>query len=229
MSRVLVIGAGKSTSVLIDYLLEQAKARDWRIKVVDRDLEMAQNRVGDHPCGEAGELDVDDSDTRDRLIEEADLVVSMLPAHMHGPVAESCVDKGCHFVSASYVSGEIRDLDEAAERAGLTLLNEVGVDPGIDHMSAMETLDGLRGRGAKIKAFETFTGGLVAPESDDNPWRYKFTWNPRNVVLAGQGGVKFKHHGRFKYIPYHRLFKRYERLQIPGYGEFEAYPNRDSL
>jgi len=123
----------------------------------------------------------------------------------------------------------VPDLHQSAAQAGVTILNEVGVDPGIDHMSAMERLDGLREQGARIQAFETFTGGLVAPDHDDNPWRYKFTWNPRNVVLAGQGGVKFKHHGRFKYIPYHRLFKRYERLRIPGYGEFEAYPNRDSL
>ncbi len=229
MTRVLVIGAGKSTSVLIDYLLDQATTREWRVQVVDRDVAPAPERVGDHPCGAAGELDVGDGDARDRLIRDAAIVVSMLPAQMHGPIAEACVEYGCHFVSASYVSGEIRELDEAAERAGVTPLNEVGVDPGIDHMSAMETLDGLRQRGARISAFETFTGGLVAPESDDNPWRYKFTWNPRNVVLAGQGGVKFKHHGRFKYIPYHRLFKRYERLEVPGYGTFEGYPNRDSL
>ncbi len=227
--KVLVIGAGKSTAVLIDYLLDQAAQRDWRIHVVDRDVELARSRIGDHACGTAAELDVDDIDDRDRLIDEANLVVSMLPAHMHGPVAECCVESGTHFVSASYVSTEVHDLHQSARLAGVTILNEVGVDPGIDHMSAMERLDALRERGAKIRAFETFTGGLVAPEYDDNPWRYKLTWNPRNVVLAGQGGVKFKHHSRFKYIPYHRLFKRYEKLQIPGYGEFEAYPNRDSL
>lgn len=227
--RILVIGAGKSTAVLIDYLLDQAAERDWQVHVVDREVELARDRVADRPCGSAGSLDVDDLAARDRLIDDANLVVSMLPAHMHGPVAEACVDSRVHFVSASYVSGDVRDLDQAARQAGITILNEVGVDPGIDHMSAMERLDGLRARGAKIRAFETFTGGLVAPEFDDNPWRYKFTWNPRNVVVAGQGGVKFKHHGRFKYIPYHRLFKRYERLDIPGYGEFEAYPNRDSL
>jgi saccharopine dehydrogenase (NADP+, L-glutamate forming) len=229
MTRVLVIGAGKSTPVLIDYLLEQATLHDWQVLVADRDLDLARLRVADNPRGEAMELDVDDETARDRLIADSQLVVSMLPPNMHGPIAEACIDYGSHFVSASYVSPEIRDLDEVAEKAGVTMLNEVGVDPGIDHMSAMETLDGLRGREARITTFETFTGGLVAPESDDNPWRYKFTWNPRNVVLAGQGGVRFKHHGRFKYIPYHRLFKRFERLEIPGFGEFEGYPNRDSL
>ncbi|MCA9617453.1 MAG: saccharopine dehydrogenase NADP-binding domain-containing protein, partial [Myxococcales bacterium] len=173
--------------------------------------------------------DADDAAARRQLVEDADLVVSMLPASLHPPVAEACVHYRKHFVSASYVSPELRALQAAAERSGIVLLNEMGVDPGIDHMSAMEKLDGLRDRGATITAFETFTGGLIAPESDDNPWHYKFTWNPRNVVLAGQGGVKFKHNGRYKYIPYHKLFARYEPLHVPGWGDFEGYPNRDSL
>lgn len=229
MKRILVIGAGKSTSVLIDYLLEQAAEHDWLVTVVDRDAELARARVGEHPRGTTGVFEADDDARRLELVRSADLVVSMLPAHLHPPVAEACVELGTHFVSASYVSSEVRDLHDDAVRRGVTLLSEVGVDPGIDHMSAMEGLDGLRERGATITAFETFTGGLVAPENDDNPWHYKFTWNPRNVVLAGQGGVKFKHNGRYKYIPYHRLFSRYEPIRIPGYGEFEGYPNRDSL
>ncbi|MEL6545562.1 MAG: saccharopine dehydrogenase C-terminal domain-containing protein [Myxococcota bacterium] len=229
MQRILVIGAGKSTCVLVDYLLEQADTLDWAVTVADRDLELARERIGEHPRGRATELDVSATQERDRLIAESDLVVSMLPAHMHPPVAQSCIELKKHFVSASYVSPELRDLDEAAGRAGVTLLNEMGVDPGIDHMSAMRGLDALRDSGARIVRFETFTGGLVAPEYDDNPWRYKFTWNPRNVVLAGQGGVKFKHNGRHKYIPYHKLFQRYEPLAIPEFGAFEGYPNRDSL
>ncbi len=229
MQRILVIGAGKSTSVLIEYLLEQAEALDWGVTVADRDLELAKERISGHPRGDVAELDAADTSLRDRLIDSVDLVVSMLPAHMHPPVAQACVRYKKHFVTASYVSSALRDLDEAAARAGITMLNEMGVDPGIDHMSAMRGLDELRNGGARIIRFETFTGGLVAPESDDNPWRYKFTWNPRNVVLAGQGGVKFKHNGRYKYIPYHQLFRRYEPISIPDYGDFEVYPNRDSL
>ena len=229
MKQVLVIGAGKSTGVLIEYLLSAAERHDWSVRVVDRSLDAARRRVGNHPRGTAEALDASDRSRCNALVSAADLVVSMLPAHLHGPVAETCLQFRKHFVSASYVSAEVHALDTVAQRAGITLLNEIGVDPGIDHMSAMSTLDGLRARGARITAFETFTGGLVAPESDDNPWRYKFTWNPRNVVLAGQGGVKFKHNGRFKYIPYHKLFARYEPLSIPGYGDFEGYPNRDSL
>lgn len=229
MKRILVIGAGKSTGVLYEYLLDQAEKLDWTLTAADRNLELAKERIGDNERGTAVEFDADDAKRRDELIGDADLVISMLPASMHAPVAHSCIHQKKHFVSASYVSPEIRDLDEAADRAGITLLNEMGVDPGIDHMSAMQGLDALRDQGKHITRFETFTGGLVAPESDDNPWRYKFTWNPRNVVLAGQGGVKFKHKGRYKYIPYHKLFQRYEPLAIPGFGDFEGYPNRDSL
>jgi saccharopine dehydrogenase (NADP+, L-glutamate forming) len=229
MKRILVIGAGKSTGVLIEYLLEQGLAHDFSVHVVDRDGELAARRVAGHPRGSAGVFDAGDEALRHALVRDADVTISMLPADHHGPVAEACVHHKRHFVSASYVSPEVRLLHEAALRSGVTLLSEMGVDPGIDHMSAMEGLDGLRARGARITAFETFTGGLVAPESDDNPWGYKFTWNPRNVVLAGQGGVKFRHNGRHKYIPYHKLFCRYEMLTVPGYGEFEGYPNRDSL
>jgi saccharopine dehydrogenase-like NADP-dependent oxidoreductase len=228
-ANILIIGAGKSSSVLIQYLLEEAKAHDWFVQVVDRDIEAAAGRLDGHPNGRAAAFNVSDEAQLHALVKAADLVVSMLPARLHLPVAEACVAHRKHFVSASYVSNELRELGAAADRAGITLLNEMGVDPGIDHMSAMEQLDGLRKKGAQIVAFETFTGGLIAAESDNNPWHYKFTWNPRNVVLAGQGGVKFLHHRRYKYIPYHKLFSRYEPLAIPGHGEFEGYPNRDSL
>ena len=157
MKRILVIGAGKSTGVLIEYLLAQADQHDWAVTVCDRDVDLATERVGGHARGEALELDSEDESRRDELIEKSDLVVSMLPAFMHPPVARACVQYRKHFVSASYVSPEIRELDEVADRAGITLLNEVGVDPGIDHMSAMRGLDDLRDRGAKIVRFETFT------------------------------------------------------------------------
>ena len=215
--------------MLIAYLLEQANEHDWRVRVCDRDGDLAARRVAGHPRGESFALDATDVGAIRPLCQTADVVVSLLPADMHGPVAEACAHLGTHFVSASYVAADVRALHETAERRGVTLLCEMGVDPGIDHMSAMERLDALRASKAKITAFETFTGGLVAPESDDNPWHYKVTWNPRNVVLAGQGGVKFKHNGRYKYIPYHKLFSRYEMLEVPGYGKFEGYPNRDSL
>ena len=154
----------------------------------------------------------------------------MLPARFHIEVAKDCITHKKHMVTASYVSEEMQELNDAAKSNGLIFMNEIGVDPGIDHMSAMHVIDRIRDKGGEMILFESFTGGLVAPESDNNLWNYKFTWNPRNVVVAGQGGAaKFLQEGQFKYIPYHRLFRRTEFLDVEGFGRFEAYANRDSL
>ena len=175
-------------------------------------------------------LDIFNEQDRKNAIEYAHIVVSMLPARFHIEVAKDCLALGKHMVTASYVSKEMQALDEEAKTKKLVFLNEIGVDPGIDHMSAMQVIDRIRESGGKLLLFESFTGGLMAPESDTNLWNYKFTWNPRNVVLAGQGGAaKFLQEGKFKYIPYHRLFRRTEFLEVDGYGKFEAYANRDSL
>jgi saccharopine dehydrogenase-like NADP-dependent oxidoreductase len=154
----------------------------------------------------------------------------MLPAHMHIEVAKDCVLYKKHMVTASYISAEMQALDAVAKENNIVLMNEIGLDPGIDHMSAMKIMDEIKSQGGKIILFESFCGGLVAPESDDNLWNYKFTWNPRNVVLAGQGGAaKFIQEGKYKYIPYNKLFRRTEFLEVDGFGRFEAYANRDSL
>ena len=154
----------------------------------------------------------------------------MLPARFHIEVAKDCLAFGKHLVTASYVSDEMKALDTEAKAKNLIFLNEIGLDPGVDHMSAMQVIDRITAAGGKMLLFESFTGGLMAPESDTNLWNYKFTWNPRNVVLAGQGGAaKFLQEGKFKYIPYHRLFRRTEFLEVEGFGRFEAYANRDSL
>ena len=154
----------------------------------------------------------------------------MLPARFHLEAAKDCVKFKKSLVTASYVSKEMKALDEEVKENGLVFMNEIGVDPGIDHMSAMRVIDSIRDKGGKMLLFESFTGGLVAPESDNNLWNYKFTWNPRNVVVAGQGGVaEFIQEGKYKYIPYHRLFRRTEFMNIDGYGKFEGYANRNSL
>ena len=158
------------------------------------------------------------------------MVISMLPARFHIEVAKDCITFGKNLVTASYISDEMQNLDKEAKAKGLVFMNEIGVDPGIDHMSAMKVIDNIRDKGGKLLLFESFTGGLVAPESDDNLWNYKFTWNPRNVVLAGQGGAaEFLQEGLYKYIPYNRLFRRTELIKIDGYGKFEVYANRNSL
>ena len=161
----------------------------------------------------------------------AHLVISMVPAHMHLSIAKACIAHKAHLVTASYLTPEMRALDLEAKENGLVFLNECGLDPGIDHMSAARLLDGIRADGGEIVLFESFTGGLLSPASEgDNPWRYKFTWNPRNVVLAGQGGaVKFIQEGKYKYIPPHMVFRRTEFMNVEGYGRFEGLANRDSL
>ena len=229
MKKILVIGAGRSTSSLIQYLLFNAENEHWFVTVADQSKDLASEAVGTHDKARAIAFDVNNDEERNRLIDESDLVISMLPAHMHISVAKDCVKYGKHMVTASYVSNEMKALNEEAKAAGIILMNEIGVDPGIDHLSAMRVIDHIKEKNGRLEAFETFTGGLVAPESDNNPWNYKFTWNPRNVVLAGQGTCKFIQNGKYKYIPYHKLFRRTEIIDIEGYGKFEGYANRDSL
>lgn len=229
MKRILVIGGGKSSPVLIDYILNHAGENDWEITVGDVSLQSARERVAGSQRGLAIHLDINDETARQNAINRADIVISMLPASMHFPVAKDCLEFSKSLVTASYVKEDIQNMHDEAVSKNLLFLNEIGLDPGIDHMTAMRGINSIKQQGGKMLGFETFAGGLVAPESDDNPWHYKFTWNPRNVVLAGQGYVKFRHNGKFKYIPYNRLFKRTERIYIPGYGDFEGYANRDSL
>ncbi len=229
MKKIFIIGAGLSTSSLIKYLLDKSEEYNWQVLVGDMSEELAQSKINGHPNGKAVKFDVTNREQRQKLIKQADIVVSMLPAHMHYTVAKTCVDFGKNMVTASYVSEDVKRLDKEAQEKGVLLLNEIGVDPGIDHMSAMQVLDRIRDDGGEIIEFESNTGGLVAPKYDNNPWNYKFTWNPRNVILAGQGASQFLHNGRYKYIPYHKLFERTERINILDLGEFEVYPNRDSL
>lgn len=230
MRKILVIGSGKSSSYLIKYLLDKSETEKLHIIVGDIDLRNAQKLIGDHRNGHAITLDVFNTQSRKEAIENVDIVVSMLPARYHIEVARDCITLGKNMVTASYISKEMEDLNTAAINKGLVFMNEIGVDPGIDHMSAMKVIDKIRAKGGKMVLFESFAGGLVAPESDNNLWNYKFTWNPRNVVVAGQGSAaKFIQEGNYKYIPYHRLFRRTEFLDVDGYGRFEAYANRDSL
>lgn len=230
MKRILLIGAGRSTNSFIAYIKQHLESEDWFLSIADMDLDLAQAKAGDSKRTEALSFDVKDEISRVNAISKADIVVSMLPAHMHIPVATDCIALGKHMLTASYISDEMKALDERAKEAGVILINEIGVDPGIDHLSAMKVLDEIRDAGGKMLLFESFTGGLVAPESDNNPWNYKFTWNPRNVVLAGSGGaVKFIQEGKYKYIPYHQVFRRTEMISVENYGRFEGYANRDSL
>ncbi|WP_372793264.1 saccharopine dehydrogenase family protein [Lutibacter sp.] len=230
MRKILLIGAGRSSSSLITYLLQKSFSENLHITIADVSIDLAKKILQNHKNSIAITLDIFNNEERQKVIKNADIVISMLPAHLHLNVAKDCLAFGKNMVTASYISDEMSQLNDEAIKKNLIFMNEVGLDPGIDHMSAMKVIDSIREKGGKMLLFESFTGGLVAPESDDNLWNYKFTWNPRNVVLAGQGGAaKFLQEGNYKYIPYHKLFRRTEILNIEGHGKFEGYANRDSL
>ena len=231
MSRkILVLGAGKSTSYLLDYFLEKAESERLHLTIADLHPENISKKIQNHSACAILRLDIHAESERKKLIKDCDIVVSMLPPSLHIRVAKDCIEFKKHLVTASYVSEELKMLQNPVKSKGLVFMNEIGLDPGVDHMSAMQVIDRIRNLGGKILLFESFTGGLVAPESDNNLWNYKFTWNPRNVVIAGQGGAaKFIQEGTYKYIPYHKLFRRTEYFDIEGYGRFEGYANRDSL
>lgn len=230
MRHILIIGAGRSASSLIQYLLNKSEEEELHLTIGDLSLELAEKKTNNHPNAKALAFDIFNETQRQTEIQKADIVISMLPAHLHFEVAKDCIKFKKHMVTASYISEAMQSLDDAAKENNLIFMNEIGLDPGIDHMSAMKIIDEIRDKGGKMLLFESFCGGLVAPESDNNLWNYKFTWAPRNVVLAGQGGVaKFIQEGTYKYIPYHKLFRRTEFLEVEGYGKFEGYANRDSL
>ena len=229
MNSILVLGAGRSSSALIDYLLQQAAHQGWNVTVGDVSLEAAKERVGDSEKGKAIAFDIL-RESSSEIISKCDVVISVLPAALHPLVARKCLQFNKHMLTASYVSEEMKSFDEEAKGKKLLFLNECGLDPGIDHMSAMQVIDKIKEVGGELYSFESFTGGLIAPETDpDNPWRYKFTWNPRNVVMAGQGTAKFLQNGVYKYLPYQKLFSRITEVDVPGHGAYEGYANRDSL
>ncbi|MBN8676919.1 MAG: saccharopine dehydrogenase NADP-binding domain-containing protein [Chitinophagales bacterium] len=229
MKNLLIIGAGRSATALIQYILGQAKQHNFYVTVSDADIELARKKVNDHTHGRAIWLDASKPNDRREIIARHDVVVSLLPPQMHLEVAQDCISLGKHMVTASYVSKQVFRLGDEARQRALVFMNEIGLDPGIDHMSAMQRIHQIKALGGKITAFYSYTGGLVAPESDDNPWHYKFSWNPRNVVLAGQGTAQFLEDGKLKYIPYRRLFRQYRLVDIPAMGQWEVYANRDSL
>jgi saccharopine dehydrogenase (NADP+, L-glutamate forming) len=229
MSTILIFGAGKSASYLIDYLADSCAQGDRQLLVADLDPSQAAAKLQGRSHTQAVAVNLAEQDSRRQLIEQADVVISMLPAGLHPIVAGDCLELGKHFFTASYESEALRAMRSEIEAKGLLFLNECGLDPGIDHMSALKIIHEAKAKGEVIRSFKSYCGGLLAPQSEDNPWKYKFTWNPRNVVLAGQGTSKFLDHGEVKLVPYQQLFKRVETISFPGLGDFDGYPNRDSL
>ena len=229
MRNILIVGAGKSSPYLIKYLLDKSQKEELLIHIADLDTNHLKKYQKYENC-KVSPINISSEKERDKFILESDLVISMLPARFHIILAKSCLKLKRNLLTASYVSEEMKALTNDIKNSKLLFLNEMGLDPGIDHMSAKKIIDELLANGAKINSFKSYTGGLIAPESDNNKWNYKFTWNPRNVVLAGQGiPAKYIENNKYKYIPYNRLFKNTEKIKIEKYGQFEVYPNRDSL
>lgn len=229
MQNLLILGAGRSASSLISFWCKYAEQYQVFITVADPDIELALSKVGDCTFAKAISFDVNNHEQTAEIIKEADLVISMLPAHLHIIVLKHCLNFKKNLLTASYASNEIKLLHQEAVEKGILVMMECGLDPGIDHMSAMKIIHDLKSKQAEIISFKSYCGGLVAPESDTNPWHYKFSWNPRNVILAGQGTAQFLENGELKYIPYQKLFSRTTTFDIPNFGKYEGYANRDSL
>lgn len=223
---VLVLGAGLVAKPLVQYLLDQ---NDFKVTVASRTVEKAKQLIGNHPRGEAMGLDVTDAKALSTLIPKCDLAVSLVPYTHHVTVANVCLEYKKHMVTTSYVSDAMRAFDGAAKKAGVCILNEIGLDPGIDHMSAMKIIHDIQGGGGKVTSFYSYCGGLPAPEANTNPFGYKFSWSPRGVVLAGRNNARYLKEGKIIEIPGKDLFDHYWKLPVEGLGDFEAYPNRDSL
>lgn len=229
MRNILIIGAGRSTTVLIKYLLEEAKTNQWFITVADAKPELAVKKVNGHPNGRGTWLDVRKPNDRRDLMMRHDVIISLLPAHLHYKIARDCVKFNKYLVTSAYVSRDLYQLNDIVLNAPINFMKEMGLDPAIEHMAALKKIHQIRTNGGKVKSFRSYTGALLTPESDDNPWHYKISWNPRNMILEGQGTVQYLVKGKYKHVPYNRLFKQYRLIDIPNIGQFEAYPNRDSL
>ena len=229
MKTILLFGAGKSATVLIDYLVKEAESNDWKFIIADTNREQILLKTNHSPFAEAVQLDINDETARGKLIEKAHVVISMMPPHLHFMVAKDCVEYRKHLLTASYLDDKIRSLQDEILNRKLFFLCEMGLDPGIDHMSAMKIIDGIKAKGGSISSFKSHCGGLVAPESDNNPWHYKISWNPRNIVMAGKAGAEYKMNGEIVKQDYTSLFDTANLVQVDGLNDLAFYPNRDSL
>ncbi|MFZ4058178.1 MAG: saccharopine dehydrogenase C-terminal domain-containing protein [Ferruginibacter sp.] len=229
MKKLLLFGAGKSATVLIDFLIQQAEKNQWQILIADTAKEQILLKTGSHPSTEAIEIDITNAAKRRLLVQQADIVISLMPPSLHYLIAEDCILYGKNLLTASYLDEKIKNRQAEIEAKNLLFICEMGLDPGIDHMSAMKLIHEIQEKGGKITSFKSHCGGLVAPESDDNPWHYKISWNPRNVVLAGKAGALYLENDMVVEVPYEQLFKEAKIINVEGLGALAAYPNRDSL
>ena len=229
MKKILLFGAGKSATVLIDYLIDNAEEENWKLTVADANLQAVMDKVKNSTHAVAVAFDVTDKTQREHYINDADIVISMLPPSLHITVATDCIKFSKHLLTASYIDDAVKGMEPEIAEKGILFLCEMGLDPGIDHMSAMKLVDAIHEKNGSVISFASHCGGLVAPENDDNPWHYKISWNPQNVVMAGSAGAVFKRNGEVFKVPYEKVFEKNETVQVPGLDPLAYYPNRDSL
>ena len=226
---ILLFGAGKSATVLIDYLKQLSIEKNWQVIVADSDLKAVQQKVGHHSNTKAVAIDVTNEADRKKYIDAADLVISLMPPQLHYLVAVDCLSLKKHLLTASYVDEDIKKLSSEIKQSNVLFLYEMGLDPGIDHMSAMQLIHSIKRQGGDITSFKSHCGGLIAPESDDNPWHYKISWNPRNIIMAGKAGAVYRENGETVELKYGDLFSAKHNVEVPKLGWYAYYPNRDSL
>lgn len=229
MQTILVAGAGKSSIYLIEYLLSNASRNKWKVIVADGNADAISEKTGGSPFAEAAAIDITSNAEREPLVMRADIVVSLMPPHLHIHLAKDCLKHGKNLITSSYISSEMKEMHEAVRDAGLMFMCEMGLDPGIDHMTASQIIHSIQRVAAVITSFKSYCGGLIAPESDNNPWHYKISWNPRNIVMAGSGGAKYLHNGKSFELTYDKMFDSSKKIKVNGVGSLAYYPNRDSL
>ena len=227
--RILLFGAGKSATVLIDFLKNLSAEKNWKVTVADNDLKAVQKKVGEHTNTFSVAIDVTNAGERQQYIQDADVVISLMPPHLHYLIAVDCLQFKKHLLTASYIDDQIKLLAPEIKKSNILFLCEMGLDPGIDHMSALQLIENIKNKGGKITSFKSHCGGLIAPESDDNPWHYKISWNPRNIVMAGKAGAQYKENEEEIKLLYEQLFSIENNVHIPGLGNYSYYANRDSL
>ncbi len=228
-AKILVAGAGKSATWLIKFLLDQSKRQHWHITVADGNAATIEEKIAGHPNATAAPLDINDAAARQALVKDADLVLSLMPPQLHILLAKDCLQFGKNLITSSYISPEMQELDQAVREKGLMFMCEMGLDPGIDHMSAHQIIHGIQRVAGTVASFKSYCGGLIAPESDDNPWHYKFSWNPKNIIDAGKAGALFLEDGKERQVGYEDMFRPRPLIDVPGAGPLAWYPNRDSI
>jgi saccharopine dehydrogenase-like NADP-dependent oxidoreductase len=229
MQTVLIAGAGKTSNYLIHFFLTHAHRNKLKVIVADSDANAIAEKIGDSPFAEAAVIDITKPSARENLVKRADIVISLMPPDLHILLAKECLKHKKNLITSSYISEEMKEMDEAVKKAGLMFMCEMGLDPGIDHMTANKLIHGIQRVSGIITGFKSYCGGLIAPESDTNPWHYKFTWNPRNVIIAGMGGAKYLYQGKQVEVPYEKMFEHNKKIKVDDVGMLAWYPNRDSM